>query len=66
MAIQSDSFQILSNCRALFLRHLGALLQDSRLVSGNAIRAIQEGEQMQREAEQMQREAEQQQQQQQQ
>lgn len=43
MAIQSDSFQILSNCRALFLRHLGALLQDSRLVSGNAIRAIQEG-----------------------
>lgn len=43
MAIQSDSFQILSNCRALFLRQLGALLQDSRLVSGNAIRAIQEG-----------------------
>ena len=43
MAIQSDSFQILSNCRALFLRHLGALLQDSGLVSGNAVRAIQEG-----------------------
>src|SRR5574343_1425424 len=43
MAIQSDSFQILSNCRALFLRQLGALLQDSRLASGNAIRAIQEG-----------------------
>lgn len=43
MAIQSDTFQILSNCRALFLRHLGALLQDSGLVSGNAVRAIQEG-----------------------
>src|SRR5574343_1447720 len=43
MAIQSDSFQILSECRALFLRHLGALLQDSKLISGNAIRAIQEG-----------------------
>jgi hypothetical protein len=43
MAVQSDSFQILSNCRALFLRHLGALLQDSGLVSGNAVRAIQEG-----------------------
>lgn len=43
MTIQSDSFQILSNCRALFLRRLGALLQDSGLVSGNAVRAIQEG-----------------------
>ena len=43
MAIQSDTFQILSKCRALFLRHLGALLQDSGLVSGNAVRAIQEG-----------------------
>lgn len=43
MAIQSDSFEILGNCRALFLRHLGALLQDSGLVSGNAIRAIQDG-----------------------
>src|SRR5574343_1682388 len=43
MAIQSDSFQILSNCRALFLRQLGALLKDSALVSANAIRAIQEG-----------------------
>lgn len=43
MAIQSDSFEILSNCRALFLRRLGALLQDSSLVSGNAVRAIQDG-----------------------
>lgn len=43
MAIHSDSFDILRNCRALFIRHLGALLQDSHLVSGPAIAAIQDG-----------------------
>ena len=39
MAIHSDSFAILRDCRALFLKHLGALLQDSQLVSGHAIKA---------------------------
>lgn len=43
MAIHSDSFDILRNCRALFIKHLGALLQDSHLVSGHAIAAIQDG-----------------------
>jgi hypothetical protein len=43
MAIHSDSFAILRDCRALFLKHLGALLQDSQLVSGHAISAIQQG-----------------------
>jgi len=43
MAIHSDSFDILRNCRALLIRHLGALLQDSHLVSGPAIAAIQDG-----------------------
>lgn len=43
MAIHSDSFEVLRNCRALFVRHLGALLQDSHLVSGPAIVAVQDG-----------------------
>lgn len=43
MALHSDNFEILRDCRALFLKRLGALLQESRLVSGNAIAAIQEG-----------------------
>lgn len=43
MAILSDSFEILRNCRALFIKHLGALLLDSQLISGQAIAAIQEG-----------------------
>ena len=43
MAIHSDSFDILRNCRLLFIRRLGALLQDSRLVSGAAVAAIQDG-----------------------
>ncbi|MDE2440248.1 MAG: DUF1631 family protein, partial [Betaproteobacteria bacterium] len=43
MPLQSDNFQILRDCRALFLKHLRALLQDSGLISGNAITAIQDG-----------------------
>lgn len=43
MTIHSDSFATLRDCRALFIKHLGALLQDSQLVSGHAITAIQEG-----------------------
>lgn len=43
MAMHSDSFEVLRNCRALFVRHLGALLQDSHLISGPAIAAVQDG-----------------------
>ncbi|WP_310493316.1 DUF1631 family protein [Dechloromonas sp.] len=43
MAVQSDSFHLLSDIRALFLKHLGALLQDSGLLSAPAIQAIQDG-----------------------
>lgn len=43
MALHSDSFELLRNCRALYIKHLGALLQDSHLVSGPAITAIQDG-----------------------
>ena len=43
MAIHSDSFEVLRNCRALFIKHLGALLQDSHLVSAPAVAAIQDG-----------------------
>ncbi|MBS1141519.1 MAG: hypothetical protein H6R13_2972 [Proteobacteria bacterium] len=43
MPMRSDSFEILRDCRALYLKHLGALLLDSGIISGSAIRAIQEG-----------------------
>ena len=43
MAIHSDAFDTLRDCRALYLKHLRALLQDSGLISGNAIAAIQDG-----------------------
>lgn len=43
MAMQSDSFHLLSDTRALFLTHLGAVLQDSGLLSAPAILAIQDG-----------------------
>lgn len=43
MALHSDTFEILRDCRALFLKRLGALLQDSGLVSGSGVAAIQEG-----------------------
>lgn len=38
-----DSFEILRDCRNLFLKHLGALLQDSGALSAGAIQAIQHG-----------------------
>ncbi|MBU1362670.1 MAG: DUF1631 domain-containing protein [Gammaproteobacteria bacterium] len=43
MAVQSDSFHLLSDTRALFLKHLGALLQDCGELSAPAIQAIQNG-----------------------
>ena len=43
MAVQSDSFHLLSDTRALFLKHLGVLLQDSGLLSAPAIQSIQDG-----------------------
>jgi hypothetical protein len=43
MAVISDAFHLLGDTRALFLKRLGALLQDSGLVSGQAIQAIQDG-----------------------
>ena len=43
MSVHSDAFETLRDCRALFIKHLGALLQDSQLVSGHAISAIQQG-----------------------
>jgi hypothetical protein len=43
MAVLSDTFHLLNDTRALFLKHLGALLQDSDLISGSAIKAIQNG-----------------------
>jgi hypothetical protein len=41
--VLQDSFHLLSDTRALFLKHLGALLLDSKLISGSAIKAIQDG-----------------------
>lgn len=43
MSLQADNFEILRDTRALYLKHLGALLQDSGLISAPAIRAIQDG-----------------------
>lgn len=43
MAVQSDSYHLLNDTRALFLKHLGALLQDSGLLSAPAIQAVQDG-----------------------
>ncbi|MDP3538275.1 MAG: DUF1631 family protein [Azonexus sp.] len=43
MSALPDSFEILRDCRALFLKHLGALLLDSNALSGSAIQAIQHG-----------------------
>jgi len=43
MAVMADAFHLLSDTRALFLKHLGALLQDSGLISTHAIEAIQNG-----------------------
>lgn len=38
-----DSFEILRDCRIFFLKHLGALLQDSGLLAANGIQAILHG-----------------------
>lgn len=38
-----DSFETLRDCRIFFLKHLGALLQDSGLLSSNGIQAILHG-----------------------
>ena len=43
MALRSDAFEILRDCRALFLKRLGALLEDSGLIAWPAITAMQEG-----------------------
>ncbi|AXS81294.1 DUF1631 family protein [Dechloromonas sp. HYN0024] len=43
MAVVADSFHLLKDTRALFLKHLGSLLQHSGLVSGRAVQAIQDG-----------------------
>jgi hypothetical protein len=43
MVVLQDSFHLLSDTRALFLKHLGALLQKSGLISGSAIKAIENG-----------------------
>jgi hypothetical protein len=43
MAVLSDSFHLLNDTRALFLKHLGALLKNSGLVSESAILSIQAG-----------------------
>jgi hypothetical protein len=43
MAVLSDSFHLLNDTRALFLKYLGALLQGSGVLSGSAIQAIQGG-----------------------
>jgi hypothetical protein len=43
MAMQSDSFHLLNDTQALFLKRLGALLQENGLLSAPAIQAIQDG-----------------------
>ncbi|WP_265945286.1 DUF1631 family protein [Dechloromonas sp. A34] len=43
MPAQTDSFEILRDCRALFLKQLGTLLQDSGVLASAAIQAVQHG-----------------------
>jgi len=38
-----DSFEVLRDCRALYLRQLGALLQEGGALSGPAVQAVQRG-----------------------
>ncbi len=38
-----DTYDTLRDCRALYLKHLGALLQDSKLLGSGAIQAILQG-----------------------
>ncbi|HXE40109.1 MAG TPA: DUF1631 family protein [Azonexus sp.] len=43
MPSQPDSFEVLRDCRALYLKQLGTLLQDSGVLASNAIQAVQHG-----------------------
>lgn len=43
MPTTPDNFETIAACRALFLQRLGMLLQESRVLSGLAIQAIQRG-----------------------
>lgn len=43
MSMPPDSQETISACRALFLQRLGALIQESGVLSGPAIKAIQQG-----------------------
>ena len=43
MSTPSDAFETLRNCRNLYLKHLGALLQDKGSLGAGAIQVIQEG-----------------------
>jgi len=38
-----DAFETLRDCRNLFIKHLGALLRDSRILSDEATKAVQHG-----------------------
>lgn len=42
MSTPSDAFDTLRDCRSLYLKHLGALLQDDGSLGGGAIQVIQE------------------------
>lgn len=42
MSTPSDAFETLRDCRNLYLKHLGALLQDNGSLGGGAIQVIQE------------------------
>lgn len=43
MPAQTDSFEVLRDCRALYLKRLGTLLQDSGVLASAAIQAVQHG-----------------------
>ncbi|HJV94334.1 MAG TPA: DUF1631 family protein [Azonexus sp.] len=43
MPAQPDSFEVLRDCRALYLKQLGTLLQDSGALASAAIQAVQHG-----------------------
>ena len=43
MSTPSDAFETLRDCRNLYLKHLGALLQDKGSLGAGAIQVIQEG-----------------------
>lgn len=43
MPVQPDSFDVLRDCRTLYLKQLGTLLQDSGVLASTAIQAVQHG-----------------------